>query len=134
MTGPLSLLLVAVGYGFLLPPIAIIHVRNTAVRQSGAILGTIAGAATATVGISASVNANAAPASLFAMGVWWWTIGKMSAQTGVLPRAFGYATAAAGAAAFALAALAPFQPGVAGADHTLLGLWLLALAVVLLRS
>jgi len=96
---------VAVAYGFLLPAIAVLHVRHAAVRQSGAILATIAGAAVATVGLAGSANVDVRPASLFVLGMWWWTIGKMWVQTGVLPRTFGRVTAALGLVAFALVPL-----------------------------
>src|SRR5947209_1338150 len=72
--------LAAVAYGFLLPGIAVLHVRHAAVRQSGAILATIAGAAVATVGLAGSANVDVRPASLLALGLWWWTVGKMWAQ------------------------------------------------------
>ena len=136
--------LAAVAYGFLLPGIAVLHVRHAAVRQSGAILGTIAGTAVATVGLAGSANVDVRPASLFVLGLWWWTIGKMWSQTGVLPRPFGRATAALGVVAFALVPLEAFSPAFVSAmprsladalaqpyfsaAHLVLGLWLLALA------
>jgi hypothetical protein len=136
--------LTAVAYGFLLPAIAVLHVRHAAVRQSGAILGTIAGAAVATVGLAGSANVDVRPASLFVLGMWWWTIGKMWTQTAVMPRAFGFATAALGGASFALVPLEAFSPAFVdrmprsladaiaqpyfSAAHLLLGVWLLALA------
>ena len=135
---------VAVAYGFLLPGIAVLHVRHVAVRQSGAILATIAGAAVATVGLAGSANVDVRPASLFVLGMWWWTIGKMWAQTGVLPRTFGRITAALGLLAFVLVPVEAFsaaftavmprsladalaQPYVSAA-HLALGFWLLILA------
>ena len=135
----------AVAYGFLLPAIAVLHVRHAAVRQSGAILGTIAGAAVATVGLAGSANIDVRPASLFVLGMWWWTIGKMWAQTGVLPRTFGRLTAALGLVAFVLVPIEAFasaftavmprsladalaQPFFSAA-HLVLGLWLLVLAM-----
>lgn len=113
-------------------------------RQSGAILGTIAGAAVATVGLAGSANVDVRPASLFVLGMWWWTIGKMWTQTGVMPRPFGLVTAALGLVAFALVPLEAFsaafiaamprsladalaQPYFSAA-HLVLGLWLIALA------
>ena len=135
--------LAAVAYGFLLPGIAVLHVRHAAVRQSGAILGTIAGTAVATVGLAGSANVDVRPASLFVLGLWWWTIGKMWSQTGVLPRPFGRATAALGVVAFALVPLEAFSPAFVSAmprsladalaqpyfsaAHLALGLWLIAL-------
>ena len=134
----------AVAYGFLLPAIAVLHVRHAAVRQSGAILGTIAGAAVATVGLAGSANIDVRPASLFVLGMWWWTIGKLWAETGVLPRTFGRLTAALGLVAFVLVPIEAFasaftavmprsladalaQPFFSAA-HLVLGLWLLGLA------
>ena len=138
--------LVAVAYGFLLPGIAVLHVRHAAVRQSGAILGTIAGAAVATVGLAGAANIDVRPASLFVLGMWWWTIGKLWAQTGVMPRTFGTATAVLGLCAFALVPLEVFsavliavmprsladalaQPYFSAA-HVVLGGWLLALSSI----
>ena len=122
-----------------------LHVRHAAVRQSGAILGTIAGAAVATVGLADSANVDVRPASLFVLGLWWWTIGKLWTQTGVLPRPFGVATAALGLVAFGLVPLEAFSPlfistmprsladalaqPYFSAAHLVLGLWLLALAL-----
>ena len=137
-------LLVAVAYGFLLPGIAVLHVRHAAVRQSGAILGTIAGAAVATVGLAGSANVDVRPASLFVLGLWWWTIGKMWAQTGVMPRTLGRVTATLGAIAFVLVPLEAFSAAFTAmmprsiadalaqpyfsAAHLALGVWLLVLA------
>ena len=136
--------LLAVGYGFILPAVAVLHVRNATVRQSGAILGSLAAIAAVTIGIAGSINVDAQPAALFLLGIWWWTIGKMWAQTGVLPRRFGILTATLGLAAFVLVPLEAFsaafiavmprsladalaQPYFSAA-HLVLGLWLLALA------
>lgn len=143
-------LLTALAYGLLFPAIAVLHARNVALRASGGILGTISGAAVATVGLAGSANVDVRPASLFVLGMWWWTIGKMAAETGTLPRAFGVVTAAAGALAFALAPFEAFagqlsavmprtladvlaQPYFAAA-HVALGLWLVALAWILARG
>ena len=143
-------LLSAIAYGFLLPAIAVLHVRHSAVRQSGAILATISGAAVATVGLAGSANVDVRPASLFVLGMWWWTIGKMWVQTGVMPRLLGRVTAGLGLIAFVLVPLEAFsssftavmprsladalaQPYFSGA-HLALGVWLLALAWVFLRG
>jgi hypothetical protein len=142
-------LLVAVAYGFLLPGIAVLHVRHAAVRQSGAILGTIAGAAVATVGLAGSANVDVRPASLFVLGLWWWTIGKMWAQTGVMPRTLGRVTATLGAIAFVLVPLEAFSAAFTAmmprsladalaqpyfsAAHLVLGVWLLVLAWIFAR-
>lgn len=140
----------AVGYGFLLPAIAVLHVRNLSVRQSGAVLGTIAGAAVATVGLAGSANVDVRPASLFVLGMWWWTIGKMWAQTGVLPATFGRVTAALGLVAFAFVPLQAFSTTLGSimppslgdalaqpyfsAAHLVIGAWLIALAVTFTRE
>jgi hypothetical protein len=128
----------------------VLHVRHAAVRQSGAILATIAGAAVATVGLAGSANVDVRPASLFVLGMWWWTIGKMWAQTGVLPRTFGRLTAALGLAAFVLVPIEAFSSAFTAvmprsladalaqpyfsAAHLVLGLWLLALAWTFARE
>ena len=119
-------------------------------RQSGAILGTIAGAAVATVGLAGSANVDVRPASLFVLGMWWWTIGKMWAQTGVMPRTFGRLTAGLGLAAFLLMPLQSFSATFSSvmprslADalaqpyftvaHLAIGAWLLALAATFARE
>jgi len=147
---PIYDVLVAVGYGFLLPGIAVLHVRHSAARQSGAVLATIAGAAVATVGLAGSANLDVRPASQFVLGLWWWTIGKMWVETGVLPRPFGIATAALGVLAFVLVPLEAFSPFFLGsmpraladaiaepyfsATHLLLGPWLLVLAWIFARQ
>jgi hypothetical protein len=134
----------------MLPAIAVLHVRHAAVRQSGAILGTIAGAAVATVGLAGSANVDVRPASLFVLGLWWWTIGKMWVQTAVLPRTFGFVTAALGLLAFALVPLEAFSPAwltvmprsladalgqpYFSAAHLAIGVWLFALAAVFGRE
>lgn len=136
--------LIAVGYGLILPAIAVMHGRHTLVRQSAAILGTIAGNATVTVGLGGSVNADLRPAALFVLGMWWWTIGKMWIQTRALPRGLGWITATLGVlvligtfveSAGILAAVLPAYPdvGVWTLGHIALGLWLIAVAVVLAR-
>ena len=127
-----------------------LHVRHAAVRQSGAILATIAGAAVATVGLAGSASIDVRPASLFVLGMWWWTIGKMWAQTGVLPRTFGLVTAALGLIAFALVPLQAFSPAwlavmprsladalaqpYFSAAHLAIGAWLLVLAATFARE
>lgn len=143
-------LLTAIAYGFLLPAIAVLHVRHATVRQSGAILGTISGAAVATVGLAGSANIDVRPAALFVLGMWWWTIGKMWVQTGVMPRTFGRITAALGLAAFALVPLEAFSSSLTAvlprpiadalaqpyfsAAHLVLGVWLIGLASIFLRE
>jgi hypothetical protein len=127
--------LIAVAYGLLLPGIAVLHVRHQTVRESGAILGTIAGAAVATVGISGAANVDVRPAALFVLGIWWWTIGKMWVETNVLPRIFGALTAGIGVVAFALVpAEVILGERVFTASQTLLGVWLLGLAFFFVRE
>jgi hypothetical protein len=126
-------LLTAIAYGFLLPAIAVLHVRHAAVRESGAILATIAGAAVAIVGLAGSANVDVRPASLFVLGMWWWTIGKMWVQTGVLPRRFGRVTAVLGLAAFVLVPIGAISSAFSAA-HVALGVWLLALSWIFVRA
>lgn len=120
------------------------HGRHTLVRQSAAILGTIAGNATVTVGLGGSVNGDLRPAALFVLGMWWWTIGKMWVQTRALPRELGWVTATLGVLALIgtvvesaniLAAVVPGYPDVRAwtLGQIALGLWLIALATVLAR-
>lgn len=128
--------MVAVAYGFLFPAIAVLQVRHATVRQSGAILGTLTGAAVATVGLAGSANIDVRPASLFVLGMWWWTIGKLWAQTGVLPRTFGQVTAGLGLVAFVLVpveAFSPTQPYFS-ATHVVLAVWLFVLAGLFIRD
>lgn len=131
-------LLVAVGYGLLLPLIAVLHARHAPLRASGAVLATAAGTATVTVGIAASASAELVVAALFVRGIWWWTIGKMWMETGVLPRALGVTTMVFGgltlAAAAASAPMAMDSGTIWVAERALLGLWTLALSFALWRS
>jgi hypothetical protein len=136
--------LIAFAYGLMLPAIAVLHVRHRLVRHSGAILGTIAAVGVVTVGLGGAVNIDLRPAALVMVGVWWWTVGKLWAETALMPRAFGLLTAALGAVAFPAAFLEAGRLGmeiklgapeiavwpVAGAA---LGLWLVALAATLMR-
>lgn len=128
----------AVGYGLLLPAIAILHVRHQPVRESGAVLGTIAGAATVTVGLAAAANMQLVVAALVVRGVWWWTVGKMWRETGVLPRTLGLVTMGLGILAFGAAtASAPMSMQAETlwlVERLLLGLWSLALAATLWRT
>lgn len=126
--------LIAVGYGLMLPAIAVLHPRHTAVRQSGAYLGTIAGIAVVTVGLGGSVDTDLRPAALLVLGIWWWTMGKMWVQTAVMSRRMGLATAAFGVIAILGAFLVgPLAIDVWTALQVALGGWLLALAVFLNR-
>jgi hypothetical protein len=131
-------LLTAVAYGLMLPVIAVLLVRHLLVRQSGAMLGTLAGLAVITVGISASASPELAVAALFVRAIWWWTIGKLWWETEVLPRWLGAITLGLAAGEFALVlALGPLGADMAVAwlpPRVLLGIWLLALSYALRRS
>ena len=131
-------LLTAVAYGLMLPVIAVLHVRHVIVRQSGAMLGTIAGTAVVVVGISASAAPELAVAALFVRAIWWWTIGKMWWETEVLPRWLGAVTLGLAVGEFALVlALGPLGADMAVAWlplRVLLGIWMLALSYALWRS
>ena len=130
--------LVALGYGLLLPVLAVLQVRHATMRQSGAILGTAAGMATITVGIAASANASLVVPALFVRGVWWWTIGKIWAESGVFSRLLGIVTMALAVIAIGAAiASAPMTMDAATlwlSERVVLGLWTLALAFALWRS
>ena len=131
-------MLVAVGYGLLLPVLAVLQVRHRAVRESGAALGTAAGMATVTVGIAASANSDLVVAALLVRGIWWWTLGKMWNDTGVVARWLGIPTMALALLALG-AAVASAPMGVATAtiwmsERLLLGLWTLALSYALWTS
>ncbi len=128
----------ALGYGLLLPVIASLHVRHEQVRRSGALLGTVAGATVVTLGLGAAANAALIPAALFVRGVWWWTIGKMWAETGVLPRALGWVTMLLAVVCFALVGVYAFT-GIPMSPPDLplrliLGVWLVVLAVFFWRD
>lgn len=131
-------LLVAIGYGLLLPAIANLHVRHQPLRASGAVLGTAAGTASITVGIAASANFDLVVAALFVRGIWWWTIGKLWAETSVMPRLFGIATMVlavlAFGAAIASAPMAMESGAIWMAERLILGLWTLVLALGLWRA
>jgi hypothetical protein len=131
-------LLTSIAYGLMLPVIAVLHVRHLVVRQSGAMLGTISGTAVAVVGIAASATPDLAVAALFLRAIWWWTIGKMWWETGVLPRWLGMVTLVLAVGAFALVlVLGPLNLDLAVAWlplRALLGVWLLGLSYVLWRA
>ncbi len=134
-------ILVAIGYALVLPAIAVLHIRHAALRGSGAMLGTITGASTVAVGLVASIDPGLRPAALLILGMWWWTIGKMWAETGVFVRPFGLLTAAFGVLVIASAFLPSLIAGAARADlalwsawHGVMGGWLALLAVALART
>jgi hypothetical protein len=129
----------AVAFGLMLPAIASLHVRHALVRQSGAILGTIAGASVVTLGPVAAAETGLVPAAFFVTGLWWWTIGKMWAETRVMPRAFGWMTMALAIVCFALLGAYAYSGGVLTAVSDLplrivLGVWLTVLAGLFLRD
>lgn len=125
----------AIGYGLLLPVIASLHVRHAPVRQSGAMLGTIAGTSVATLGIVATTTGGLLVATLFVAGVWWWTLGKMWAETGVIARPFGWTTMALAVLCFAVAVFAAQTTPLGQAfPALLLSPWLIVLAALLWRG
>ena len=132
-SAPLANLVMGVSYAFILPSVAVLHARAAAHRQSGSVLATIAATAAVVVGIGAGVTTELRPAALILLGMWWWTVGKMGAETGILPRALGFATATAGVAAFVAAAFVPVGPWLWEAARLALGVWLITLAVTFTR-
>lgn len=128
--------LVAVGYGLLLPAIAIMHVRQRAVRESGAVLATAAGTVVVAVGIASSALGGLVIPAVFVRGVWWWTIGKMWAETSVLSRPLGYFTMGLALVAIALSiASYPLKLDIIWIfEREILGAWTLLLAYALYRS
>jgi hypothetical protein len=131
-------LCIALGYGLLLPVLAVLHVRHAAVRQSGAVLATSAGTATIAIGVAASANVDLVVAALLVRGIWWWTVGKMWAETGVVPRWLGYPTmllaVLAIVAAVATAPIGVEQSSLWTAERLILGAWTLALGYALWRT
>ncbi len=131
-------LLTAIAYGLMLPVIAALHVQHLAVRQSGAMLGTVSGASAVVIGVAASAAPQLAVAALFVRAMWWWTIGKTWWETGVLPRWLGAVTLGLAVGEFALVlALGPLGADMSVASlplRVLLGVWLISLAVVMWRT
>lgn len=128
---PFYFLAVAIGYGFILPVLAVLHARHQRYRESGAILGTISGTSVVILGIVAASDPTIAAGALFVRGIWWWTIGKMWWETDLLPRTFGILTMMLSVMAF----VACFVPTFAGPPLDLVfGLWMLVLSVALWRS
>jgi hypothetical protein len=114
-------------------------VRHAVVRQSGAILGTIAGTSVVTLGSAAAAVTGVVPAVFFVTGMWWWTIGKMWAETNVLPRAFGWVTMVLAIVCFGFLGAYALSGGVLMAVPDLplrliLGLWLIVVAVLFWRD
>jgi hypothetical protein len=126
----------AIGYGLVLPAIAILHVKHQQMRESGAVLGTAAGVATVCLGIAISGNDTLTIGALFVRGIWWWTVGKLWWETSLLPSWLALVTVALALVAFALAAGTTL--GVASLvlpylASALFGLWLIALSYALWR-
>jgi hypothetical protein len=128
--------LTAMGFGLMLPAIASLHVRHALVRQSGAILGTIAGTSVVVLGLASASQGGLIFATLFVAGVWWWTIGKMWAETGVLPRAFGWLTMALAVVCFGAVIVAiPLALWLSQSFVALLlSPWLIVLGALLWRA
>lgn len=130
----------------MLPAISVLHPRHRRLRESGTILATISGTTAVAVGLAGSVNVDLQPAALFVLGMWWWTIGKLWAETQVLPRTFGLVTAALGALSLAGGIFASVSIGVSVARPDLpevavwtiaqvaLGAWLAILGGTLWRT
>ncbi len=129
-------LLAVLGFGLLLPPIAVLHARFSASGPRAAILATAAGIATAVLGMAALTFNDLEPGALFFLGMWWWVVGKFSAETALLARPFGYATMAGSLSVFA--AMVSNVLGTARWTWTgprlLLAVWLIALALLLYRD
>ena len=139
-------LLLGPAYLLLLPAIAHLHIRHSGVRISGATLALLTGTAAALTGIAGALNVDAQPAAMFAQGMWWWTVGKLWTETGVVQRTLGLATAGSAAlvllASFVASGLAPLTalipgvPDLALWDASRVGLaaWSLVLAAELWRA
>lgn len=129
-------LLAVVGFGLLLPAIAMLHLRSAALVPQGATLATIAGTATSVSGMAALLLNDLEPGALFFLAMWWWVLGKLALETGLLPRPFGTATAAAAALVFAamFADLFGLGPWAWTAPRLGLALWLAMLALILYRD
>ncbi len=129
-------LLAVLGFGLLLPAIAILYVRFATIGPQAAILATIAGVATSLSGIVAMAFDDVEPGALFFLGTWWWVVGKFSVETGLLARVFGYATMVGSALAFA--AMIGDSLGIGrwtwSGPRLLLAAWLLGLAWLLYRD
>ncbi len=119
-----------VGYGLLLPLLATLHARSAPHRASGAVLASLAGLATV---LSALVGTGWQ--TLFFLGMWWWTAGKMGLETATLPRPFARLTVALAVLAFMgtlLAAIGSFAALPLG--QAALAAWTLGLAWIFVRE
>ena len=123
------------GFGLLLPPNATLFLRFRALNPHAGILTAMAGTATAIVGMSALAFDDLEPGALFFLGLWWWVVGKFSAESRSLPRWFGFVTMA-----LAILAFAAMVGDVLGARaawtaaRLALAAWLVALAAILYRT
>ena len=128
-------LLAVLGFGLLLPPISTLYVRFTALNPHAAILTALNGAAMAIAGVGALTFNDLEPAALLFLGMWWWVVGKFSAESGALPRPLGYATMVLSVLAFAALLGDVFGVRVAWtAARLALAAWLIVLAAILYRS
>ncbi|OLC58020.1 MAG: hypothetical protein AUH85_01565 [Chloroflexi bacterium 13_1_40CM_4_68_4] len=109
-------LLAVLGFGLLLPPISTLYMRFTALNQHAAILTALNGTAMAIAGIGALTFNDLEPAALLFLGMWWWVVGKFSAESGALPRTFGYLTMALSLLAFAAMVGDLYRSTTAAAD------------------
>ncbi len=129
-------LLAVLGFGLLLPPIAILHARFSAIGPHTAILATAAGVATSVVGIGALALDDLEPGALFFLSMWWWVVGKFSVETGLYARPFGYATMLGSLVAFV--AMVGDVLGIGRWTWTLprlvLAVWLVVLAALLYQD
>lgn len=125
----------ALAYLLVLPVIAVLHVRHSTVRESGAVLGTLTGMAAVVLGLVGTSDPFLGHAALVALGMWWWTIGKMWAETLLLPRPLGLLTAVLGVAAIVAGIAVPVVSGSeAMSVHAVLGIWLIGLAAAVWRQ
>ena len=124
----------AVAFGLMLPAIASLHVRHLLVRQSGAMLGTIAGVSVVALGAVATSADGLVPVAFFVSGVWWWTIGKMWAETQVVPRTFGWYTMALAVICFGYVGAGVLASVPDLPLRLILGVWLIALAAFFWRD
>ena len=129
-------LLAVLGFGLLLPAIAVLHLRYATIGPGAAILATIAGVATSVTGMAALLLNDLEPGALFFLGLWWWVVGKFAIETGLLPRPFGRVTTAAAGLVFAAMFADLFGLGrwAWTLPRLALAIWLVVLALILWRD
>src|SRR5262249_19964432 len=122
--------------GLLLPVIAVMHVRHAAVRQSGTLLGTIAGGVAVAAGIASTAAGGLRMPALFVRGVGGGASGELWGEAGVRPRPLGALTMGLAVVAFAAAVLSqPLKLDIAWIfERVALGAWTLLVAIALWRS